>query len=71
MRVDSVPRTVKDALEEFGEILVVTEAGERYELHKHNTVFDRNKGWIVVEGTGNDLFIRQGSIESYQVHYDI
>lgn len=69
MSIDAVPDSVEEALDEFGELIVITDAGERYELHKHNVDFEN--GWIVIEGPDKYLFVDTEKVEGYEIHYDM
>lgn len=66
----------ENIIEQSGEIEIVMESGEVYEIHKHNYEFiDEQKGIIKIHGMYNeeliDLYIELDDIEHIRRHYNI
>lgn len=65
-------KQVKQELDEYGEIVVVLESGEKYELHKHDTECDKEEGIVETEGMedGEYRIVRfpSGTIEHFYYH---
>lgn len=60
---------VKAELEHWGEIIVTTSAGERYELHLGDTTFDMEQRLIRLKSSDSQFVIDGDSIEAVEKHY--
>lgn len=60
---------VKAELEQWGEIIVTTAAGERYELHLGDTTFDMEQQIIRLKSSDSHFVIDGTSIEAIEKHY--
>lgn len=61
--------SVKKELEDWGEIIITTSSGEKYEIHLGDTAFDAESRTIKLT-TPTALFIIDGdSVESIEKHY--
>lgn len=55
------------AVEEKGEIMILTDSGEEHELHKHNTEFQGN-GLIKVDADDEIHWVNGDKVERYWIH---
>lgn len=60
---------LEQAVEEKGEIMIMTDSGEERELHKHNTEFQEN-GVIKVDGDDEIHWLNAEKVERYWIHKD-
>lgn len=61
--------TLREELEEKGEIMVRTDSGEDRELHKHNVEF-LDSGMIKIEADEETHWLNPEKIERYWIHED-
>lgn len=60
---------VQQELQQWGELLITTSAGERYEIHLGDTEFDTQKRQIRLKSPNAQFVICGDSVESIQKHY--
>lgn len=60
---------VKQALNEKGELMILTDSGEEHELHLHNVQF-KDDGIIKVNADNETHWLNGEKIESYWIHED-
>jgi hypothetical protein len=60
---------LEQAVEEKGEIMIMTDSGEERELHKHNTEFQSN-GMIKVDADDEIHWLNAEKVERYWIHKD-
>ncbi|MEM4311203.1 MAG: hypothetical protein QXX95_02300 [Nitrososphaerales archaeon] len=60
--------SLKKALEENGELMVKTDSGDQFELHKHNVTFDDTTKSIRIDGAAEIYWIDSTKIEYYWIH---
>ncbi|NND85964.1 MAG: hypothetical protein HKM23_01280, partial [Nitrosopumilus sp.] len=41
---------LQQLVEEKGEVMVMSDTGEKFELHKHNVKFDRSSDLVEIDG---------------------
>lgn len=61
--------TVEKELQNWGELIVTTSAGESYELHLGDTKFDMAKRMIMLSTPTGDYLIDGDSVEDIKKHY--
>ncbi|MEM5802054.1 MAG: hypothetical protein QXQ18_01575 [Candidatus Aenigmatarchaeota archaeon] len=59
---------LKKALEENGELMLVTDSGSKFEIHKHNVTFDDKTKMIKIDAADEIFWLDTGKIEYYWVH---
>lgn len=60
---------VQEELKRWGEIMVTTDAGERYELHLGDTMFDYDKRLIRLKGPDAEYTLDGDSVAAIEMHY--
>jgi len=60
---------VKRELEAWGEIIITTAAGERYELHLGDTTFDLERRVIKLTTPDAEYIIDGDAVENVKKHY--
>jgi len=60
---------LKDAVEEYGEVLIHTDSGEKRELHKHNSEFQEG-GIIKVDADDEIHWLNAEKVERFSIHYE-
>lgn len=60
---------LKEAVEEYGEIMIRTDSGENRELHKHNAEFQEN-GVIKIDADDEVHWLNAEKVERFAIHYD-
>jgi len=61
---------LKDAIKEYGEIMIRLDSGEEAELHLHNTEFIDKDQTIKVDADDEIHWFNGNKIERYWIHYD-
>lgn len=61
---------LKEAVEEFGEVMVLTDSGEEHELHKHNSEFLEEPGLVKVDADDEIHWLDLEKVERYWIHKD-
>ncbi|MEM0476565.1 MAG: hypothetical protein QW367_02925 [Candidatus Aenigmatarchaeota archaeon] len=59
---------LKRAVEEFGEVMIKTDSGDTFELHKHNVTFDDTTKTIRIDAVSEIFWIDAEKIEYYWIH---
>ena len=59
---------LKNAVEEKGELMLKSETGEKFELHKHNTSFDDQKKIIKIDGAEEVYWLDPEKVSYYWIH---
>ncbi len=60
--------SLKKALEDNGELMIKTDSGSTFELHKHNVTFDDKTKSVKVDGANEIFWIDSSKIEYYWIH---
>ena len=60
--------SLKDRVENDGEVMIRLGSGEEIELHKHNVKFDDNTKEIIVDGGTETYWIPVESVSYYWIH---
>ena len=60
---------VKKELETWGELIITTASGERYEIHLGDTTFDAETRTIRLTTPSAHFVIEGDSVESIEKHY--
>ena len=55
----------KDALNEMDELMIQTDTGEKFDMHKHNLKFNEDKGTIEIDGISEVFWICPEKIAYY------
>ena len=58
----------KEILDEMGELMLMTDTGEKFELHKHNVKFDEQKDAIVIDASSETFWLDPAKIAYYWIH---
>ena len=58
----------KEILDEMGELMLMTDTGEKFELHKHNVQFDEQKDAIVIDASSETFWLDPTKIAYYWIH---
>ncbi len=58
----------KDILDDMGELMLMTDTGEKFELHKHNVQFDEQKDAIVIDAASETFWLDPAKIAYYWIH---
>lgn len=61
--------TVEAELKSWGELMITTEAGDVYEIHLGDTVFDYSTRTITLKGPNSQYVIDGDCVEAIQKHY--
>lgn len=61
---------LKKAVNEFGEVMVITDSGEEHELHKHSSEFLDESGLVKVDAADEIHWLNLEKIERYYIHKD-
>ena len=59
---------VKERVLNDGELMVKTETGDTFELHRHNTEWDDENGIIKINGSDETIWIVGEKIEQWWIH---
>ncbi|MEM2855870.1 MAG: hypothetical protein QW416_02040 [Candidatus Nitrosocaldaceae archaeon] len=60
--------TLKMRLEEYGEVMIRVDTGEKIELHKHNVTFEDSTKEIKVDAGTDTYWINTDRITYYWIH---
>ncbi len=60
--------SLKRALEEYGEVMIRIETGEKIELHKHNVKFNDSSKEIIVDAAKDTYWIDCDKVSYYWIH---
>ncbi|WP_054950677.1 hypothetical protein [Numidum massiliense] len=60
---------VKQALDEWGEIIIQTSSGQSFELHTGDTTFDTDQRVIQFTASNAKFFIDGDSVEILKMHF--
>ena len=60
--------SLKDRVENDGEVMIRLGSGEEIELHKHNVKFDDNTKEIIVDGGTETYWIPVERVSYYWIH---
>ncbi|WP_414837474.1 hypothetical protein ACK3SF_04350 [Candidatus Nanosalina sp. VS9-1] len=63
-------KRLRDAVDEYGEVMVLTDSGEEHELHKHNSEFLESSGLVKVDADDEIHWLDLEKIERYWIHKD-
>lgn len=55
-------------LNEKGELMVMSDTGEKFELHKHNVKFDQSSDLIEIDGGTKKFWLIPSKIAYYWTH---
>lgn len=61
---------LKEAVEGFGEVIVITDSGEEHELHKHNSEFKDDSELVKVDADDKIHWLNLEKVERYYIHKD-
>lgn len=61
--------TVHELLQEWGELIITTAAGDRYEIHLGDTKFDMEQRLLILRSPHAIHVIDGDSVESVTQHY--
>lgn len=61
---------LKDAVQEYGEVMVLTDSGEEHELHLHNAEFLDDAGLVKVDADDEIHWLDLDKVERYWIHKD-
>ena len=61
-------QTIQQLVEEKGELMVMSDTGEKFELHKHNVKFDGSSGLVEVDGGTKKFWLIPSKIAYYWTH---
>ena len=61
-------QTIQQLVEEKGELMVMSDTGEKFELHKHNVKFDDSSGLVEVDGGTKKFWLIPSKIAYYWTH---
>jgi len=59
---------LQQLVEEKGELMVMSDSGEKFELHKHNTKFDDSSDLVEVDGGTKKFWLIPSKIAYYWTH---
>ena len=59
---------IKNALEKKGELMIKTDNGEKFELHKHNVKFNDDNKIIEIDGGDQVFWLDSKKIAYYWIH---
>lgn len=60
---------VKDQLESWGEVIITTDAGEKYEIHLGDTQFDLSNRTLTLTTPQAEYVIDGDAVENVKKHY--
>lgn len=60
---------LKDAVQEYGEVMIRTDSGEEHELHKHNAEFN-DEPFVKVDADDEVIWLNLEKVERYWIHED-
>lgn len=60
--------SLKKAVEEYGEVMIRIETGEKLELHKHNVKFNDFTKEIIVDAATATYWIDVDKVSYYWIH---
>lgn len=61
---------LREAVQEYGEIMIKLDSGEEAELHLHNTEFQEEDKIIKVDADDEVHWFNGDKVERYWIHYD-
>lgn len=61
-------KQIQDTLAEMGELMLMTDTGEKFEVHKHNTQFDEKKDVIKIDAASETFWLNPAKISYYWIH---
>lgn len=59
---------IKNALDEKGELMIKSDAGEKFELHKHNVTCDDTNKIFKIDGSNQIYWIDPEKVSYYWIH---
>lgn len=59
---------IKNALDEKGELMIKSDTGEKFELHKHNVSYDDENKMIKIDASNQIFWIDPEKISYYWIH---
>jgi hypothetical protein len=59
---------LKQAVNEYGEVMIQTDSGEEHELHKHNSEFLDDSGLVKVDADDRIHWLNLEKVERYWIH---
>ena len=59
---------LRDAVDDFGEVMLLTDSGEEHELHKHNSEFIEEKGLVKIDAADEIHWLDLEKVERYWIH---
>lgn len=60
---------VQSELQQWGELLITTDSGQKYEIHLGDTTFDTNTRMIRIKGEHSDYVIEGDAVAAIEKHY--
>lgn len=61
-------KQIQTLLDEKGELMVMSDTGEKFELHKHNVDFDESSDTIEIDGGTKKFWLIPSKIAYYWTH---
>jgi hypothetical protein len=61
---------LKNAVDEYGEVMIITDSGEEHELHKHNAEFLDDSRIVKVDADDKVHWLNLEKVERYYIHED-
>ena len=61
-------KLIQTLLDEKGELMVMSDTGEKFELHKHNVDFDEASDIIEIDGGTKKFWLIPSKIAYYWTH---
>jgi len=61
-------KQIQTLLDEKGELMVMSDTGEKFELHKHNVGFDEASDTIEIDGGTKKFWLIPSKIAYYWTH---
>lgn len=55
-------------VDENGEVMVMSDTGEKFELHKHNVKFDESADLVEIDGGTKKFWLIPSKIAYYWIH---
>lgn len=59
---------IKNALQEKGELMIKSDTGEKFELHKHNVTCDDSNKIIKIDGADKVFWVDPAKVSYYWIH---
>lgn len=59
---------IKKALDEKGELMIKSDTGEKFELHKHNVTYDDENKMIKIDAANQIFWVDPEKISYYWIH---